>query len=169
MATAHVQPIPRENVHSPHIIATAANMIQWKSYFCTFAEQLKFNAFACHINTVYKFNKVCPVHFKIRSIPSSQTAVKCLSPIYRNSRLATKRPGREDDHSPETSTEVKKTWNYTSTLLYTFMAECLISQARGKLYFCTEVQILVKIHFFDKKILALIRVLHKTSSETLDA
>jgi hypothetical protein len=33
-----------------------------------------------------------------------------------------KRPGREADHSPPTSVEVKKMWVYISTLLYVFMA-----------------------------------------------
>jgi hypothetical protein len=33
-----------------------------------------------------------------------------------------KRPGREADHSPSTSAEVKKMWIYTSTSPYTFMA-----------------------------------------------
>jgi hypothetical protein len=33
-----------------------------------------------------------------------------------------KRQGREADHSPPTSAEVKKMWNYTSTPLYVFMA-----------------------------------------------
>jgi hypothetical protein len=32
-----------------------------------------------------------------------------------------KRQGREPDHSPPTSAEVKKTWIYTSTPPYTFM------------------------------------------------
>jgi hypothetical protein len=32
------------------------------------------------------------------------------------------RPGREADHSPPTSAEVKTTWMYTSTPLYVFMA-----------------------------------------------
>jgi hypothetical protein len=32
-----------------------------------------------------------------------------------------KRPGREDDHSSATSTEVKKMWNYTTTPPYAFM------------------------------------------------
>jgi hypothetical protein len=38
-----------------------------------------------------------------------------------------KRPKREADHSPPTSAEVKKTWIYTSTPPYVFMAYCLIS------------------------------------------
>jgi hypothetical protein len=38
-----------------------------------------------------------------------------------------KRQGREADNSPPTSAEVKKTWIYTSTLPYAFMAYCLIS------------------------------------------
>jgi hypothetical protein len=33
-----------------------------------------------------------------------------------------KRPGREADHSPQTSAEVKKTWIYTYTPPYAFMA-----------------------------------------------
>jgi hypothetical protein len=33
-----------------------------------------------------------------------------------------KRQGREADHSPPTSAEVKKMWIYTSTPLYVFMA-----------------------------------------------
>jgi hypothetical protein len=36
--------------------------------------------------------------------------------------LGVKRPGREADHSPPTSAEVKKTWLCTSTPPYAFMA-----------------------------------------------
>jgi hypothetical protein len=36
-------------------------------------------------------------------------------------------PGREADHSPPTSAEVKKMWNYTPTPPYAFMAKCLVS------------------------------------------
>jgi hypothetical protein len=35
---------------------------------------------------------------------------------------AVKRPGPEADHSPPTSAEIKKTWVYTSTPPYIFMA-----------------------------------------------
>jgi hypothetical protein len=45
-----------------------------------------------------------------------------------------KRQGREADHSPPTSAEVKKMWIYTSTPPFVFMAECLISYAQGQLY-----------------------------------
>ncbi|PNF23996.1 hypothetical protein B7P43_G09283, partial [Cryptotermes secundus] len=38
-----------------------------------------------------------------------------------------KRPGREADHSPPTSAEVKKIWIYISTSPYPFMAYSLIS------------------------------------------
>jgi hypothetical protein len=38
-----------------------------------------------------------------------------------------KRQGREADHSPPASAEVKKMWIYTFTLPYAFMAWCLIS------------------------------------------
>jgi hypothetical protein len=39
--------------------------------------------------------------------------------------LGVKRPGREADHSPPSSAEVKNTWSYTSTPTYVFMAWCL--------------------------------------------
>jgi hypothetical protein len=42
--------------------------------------------------------------------------------------------GREPDHSPPTSDEVKKIWIYTSTLPYAFMAQCLSSYTQGQLY-----------------------------------
>jgi hypothetical protein len=38
-----------------------------------------------------------------------------------------KRPGREADHSPPTSAEIKITWSYVSTPPYIFMAYCLIT------------------------------------------
>jgi hypothetical protein len=38
-----------------------------------------------------------------------------------------KRPGREADHSPPASAEVKKMWIYTSTPPYAFMTQCLVS------------------------------------------
>jgi hypothetical protein len=38
-----------------------------------------------------------------------------------------KRPGREVDHSPPASAEVKIMWIYTSAPPYAFMAYCLIS------------------------------------------
>jgi hypothetical protein len=41
--------------------------------------------------------------------------------------LGLKRPGREADHSPSTSAQVKKMRIYTSTRPYAFMAQCLIS------------------------------------------
>jgi hypothetical protein len=40
--------------------------------------------------------------------------------------LAVKRPGREADHSPPPSAEVKNVWSYTSTPQYVFMAWCSV-------------------------------------------
>jgi len=40
--------------------------------------------------------------------------------------LRLKRPGREADHLPPYSVEVKNAWSYTSTPPYIFMAWCLI-------------------------------------------
>jgi hypothetical protein len=41
--------------------------------------------------------------------------------------LRVKRPGREADHSPPSSAEVKHAWSYTSVPQYVFMACCLLS------------------------------------------
>jgi hypothetical protein len=43
----------------------------------------------------------------------------------RGSFRGVKRPGREADHSPPSSAEVKNAWSYTSTPQYAFMAWCL--------------------------------------------
>jgi hypothetical protein len=40
--------------------------------------------------------------------------------------LGVKRQGREADHSPQSSAEVKNVWSYTSAPQYTFMAWCLV-------------------------------------------
>jgi hypothetical protein len=40
--------------------------------------------------------------------------------------LGVKRPGREADHSPPSSAEVKNAWSYTSIPQYVFMAWCLV-------------------------------------------
>jgi hypothetical protein len=54
----------------------------------------------------------------IPALGSTQTPIQlvlgALSPIV-------KRPGREADHTPPTSAEVKKIWIYTSTPPYTLM------------------------------------------------
>jgi hypothetical protein len=42
--------------------------------------------------------------------------------------VGAKRPGREADHSPPSSAEVKNTWSYNSIPQYVFMAWCLIKQ-----------------------------------------
>jgi hypothetical protein len=47
--------------------------------------------------------------------------------------LGVKRPRREADHSPPSSTEVKNAWSYTSNPPYVFMAWCLV-KAQGQLY-----------------------------------
>jgi len=40
--------------------------------------------------------------------------------------LGVKRPGREADHSPPSSSEVKNAWNYDSNPQYVFKAWCLV-------------------------------------------
>jgi hypothetical protein len=66
--------------------------------------------------------KVKNVHFSISyrpvlgaTQPPIQKVPKALSPVI-------KQPWREADHSPRTSAEIKKTWIYTSTPPYVFMA-----------------------------------------------
>jgi hypothetical protein len=53
--------------------------------------------------------------------------------------LGVKKSGREADHSPQTSVEVKKTWVYTSTSPYAF---------RDNVIFLHEVR--VELHFSSK-------------------
>jgi hypothetical protein len=48
--------------------------------------------------------------------------------------LGIKRPGREADHSPPTSAEIKNAWSYTSTAQFAFVAWCLVKKAQGQLY-----------------------------------
>jgi hypothetical protein len=62
---------------------------------------------------------------------------------YSTSFPRVKQPDREADHSAPTSAKVKKTWVYTSTPAYFFMAWCLIRQAQGQLhlfYFTLHIQ-----------------------------
>jgi hypothetical protein len=39
---------------------------------------------------------------------------------------ALKRPGREADHTPQSTAEAKNEWSYTFTPKYAFMASCLV-------------------------------------------
>jgi hypothetical protein len=59
--------------------------------------------------------------------------------------VGVKRPGRETDHSPPSSAEVKNEWSYTFTLPYVFMAWCLIEEwilLRGVVFSKAQRQIL---------------------------
>jgi hypothetical protein len=57
---------------------------------------------------------------------SSRSALESTQPPIQSVPVAVspgvKRPGREADHSPPASAEVKKIWIYTSSLPYAFMA-----------------------------------------------
>jgi hypothetical protein len=50
-----------------------------------------------------------------------------------------KRPGREADHSPPSSVEVKNVWSYTYTSPYVFMAWCLVKRRNSFTFTCTLV------------------------------
>jgi hypothetical protein len=52
--------------------------------------------------------------------------------------LGVKRPGRETDHSPPSSTEVRNAWRYTSTPQYVFMAWCLVKHRDNFTFTFTE-------------------------------
>jgi hypothetical protein len=49
--------------------------------------------------------------------------------------LGVKRPGREADHSPPSSTEVNNAWSYTSTPKYALKAWCSVKKRRDKFTF----------------------------------
>jgi hypothetical protein len=66
--------------------------------------------------------------------------------------LEARQLGREADHSPLCSAEVKNSWRYTSTPQYAFMALCSV-KAQGRLYlychvyvFTTKMQIRIIIY-----------------------
>jgi hypothetical protein len=47
-------------------------------------------------------------------------------------RSGAKAPGREADHSPPSSAEIKNIWSYTSTRPYALVAWCLMSCVKGQ-------------------------------------
>jgi hypothetical protein len=61
---------------------------------------------------------------------ASRTALEPTQPpiqwVPESLSLGVKRPGREADHSPPSSAEVKNAWSYTSTPQHVFMAWCLV-------------------------------------------
>jgi hypothetical protein len=83
---------------------------------------------------------VCMPQTQVREEPNSAISILSLTRIRNQLRVifvtdstsytmgtgssfpGLKRPGREADHSPSTSAEVKKMWIYTSTPPYAFMA-----------------------------------------------
>jgi hypothetical protein len=52
----------------------------------------------------------------------------------RDSFPGGKAAGRETDHSPPSSAEVKNAWSHTSTPQYVFMAWYSVKKAQGQLY-----------------------------------
>jgi hypothetical protein len=65
-------------------------------------------------------------HFSMSFIPALGP-IQLPSPYVPGAlSLGVTRLGREADHSPPASAEVKKSWVYTSILLYSFMAQCLV-------------------------------------------
>jgi hypothetical protein len=60
----------------------------------------------------------------------------------RSSSLGVKQLGREADHSPPSSAEVKNELSYTSTPQYAFMGWCSV-KAQGQLYlYCLSISII---------------------------
>jgi hypothetical protein len=67
------------------------------------------------VPVVQEFSLLHVVQTGSGSSPNLLSSTGALSP-------GIKRPGREADHSPPASAEVKKLWNYTTTTPYAFMA-----------------------------------------------
>jgi hypothetical protein len=61
-------------------------------------------------------------HFCMSSISALRPTQPPVQRVQRAFSLGVKRPGREDNHSPPTSAEVKKNCVYTSTPPYAFLA-----------------------------------------------
>jgi hypothetical protein len=60
--------------------------------------------------------------------------------VSRALSLGVKRPGREADHSPPSSAEVKNAWSYTSTPQYVFMVWCLVTHRDNFTFTFTDPQ-----------------------------
>jgi hypothetical protein len=61
-------------------------------------------------------------HYSMSSRPALRFTQPPIQRVPPATSPGVKRPGREADHSPPTSAEVKKMWIYTSTPPYVFMA-----------------------------------------------
>jgi hypothetical protein len=73
-------------------------------------------------------------HYSMSSKPalgSNQPPIQWVSGILSS---GVKQQGCEADRSRPTSDGIKKTWVYTSTPPYIFMAQCLISYVQGQVY-----------------------------------
>jgi hypothetical protein len=73
----------------------------------------KYFAFYTEMQHVHKKSALGPSQPHIQRVPGTLP-------------LGVERLGREADHSPPSSAEVKNAWNYTSTPQYIFMAWCLV-------------------------------------------
>jgi hypothetical protein len=64
--------------------------------------------------------------------------------------LGVKRPGRETDHSPPSSAEVKNEWSYTSTPQYAFMTWCLVKHRDNFTFYllCSKVCVKIGVPFW---------------------
>jgi hypothetical protein len=82
--------------------------------------------FLFHLNDTRLTNSIIrlAVHFIARNmVPYKKGRIQWVpGPL----SLGIKRPGREADHSPPSSAEVKNTWSYTSTPQYVLVAWCLV-------------------------------------------
>jgi hypothetical protein len=66
--------------------------------------------------------------------------------------LGVKRPGREADHSPPSSAEVKNAWSYTCTPQYVFMAWCLVKHRDNFTFYLYTFMISLKAKERDVKL-----------------
>jgi hypothetical protein len=73
------------------------------------------------------------LHHRIQTGSGTHPASNPMST--RGSFLRVKRPGRETDHSPPPSAQVKNSWSYASTPQYAFMARYSV-KAQGHLCLC---------------------------------
>jgi hypothetical protein len=101
-------------------------------HHCSFLLRLLFNLEnGCNIffrniwtTEVWEFESRYDQEFSPAYVVHTDSGVHSTSyPIGTGGSLpGVKQPGREADHSPTASAEVKKMWIYTSTPLYTFVA-----------------------------------------------
>jgi hypothetical protein len=91
--------------------------------------------------TRYGINIVFTLNCTRQYLGPIQPPIQC---VPRTLSLEVRRPGREADHLPPSSADVKNRWSYTSTPQHAFMVWRSV-KAQGQLYLLSYINIAVNV------------------------